>query len=63
MSNTDAIIVAARALITEHLQKRTLQRAFREGISMRRGVALSTIEVLCTPRSGLARKDAARRVR
>jgi hypothetical protein len=53
MSNTDAVITAARALISEHAQRQTLQRALREGLRVRPSAAA---EVTCTPDPALIEK-------
>ena len=56
MSNNSDVIAAARALIAEHLQRDTLRRALREGVTVRGGTALAAVEVTCTPDRALIEK-------
>jgi len=49
MSNTDAVITAARVLIDECLQRQALQDAMRQGIAVRGGTDLAAIEVTASP--------------
>jgi hypothetical protein len=49
-NNTDALITAANALINEHVAKNTLQRALRDGITVRSsGFFGRTIEMISGP--------------
>jgi hypothetical protein len=56
-NNSDAVIAAARGLIAETLQKQTLQRALREGVTVRGGMASAA--VTCTPDPALLERTRA----
>jgi hypothetical protein len=55
-NNVGVVIAAANTLIAEHVGKRSLWQALREGVTMRLGVAMASAELMCPPDPGLIEK-------